>query len=239
MLYYTKALRLDPAWAGIAMSVSVFWEAITEPVIGHLSDKTRSRWGRRHPYMLFGGLLMAAGSYLIWAVPASVGAGQLALFWYLVVVNLILRTGVSLFYIPYMALGFEMCADYQGRSRLQSIRQILNMAANLAGPALAWSFFFPRSGWHPQHDRGRELSPYGWSILAGHDILCSTGRRRHFSVARRYTASVAGGCRGLVPAICSQYETASARSKPPLGHCFYAGHRDWHAVGEFLAGVRV
>ena len=137
MLYYTKALRLDPAWAGIAMSVSVFWEAITEPVIGHLSDKTRSRWGRRHPYMLFGGLLMAAGSYLIWAVPASVGAGQLALFWYLVVVNLILRTGVSLFYIPYMALGFEMCADYQGRSRLQSIRQILNMAANLAGPALA------------------------------------------------------------------------------------------------------
>ncbi len=146
MLYYTKALGLDPSWAGIAMSVSVLWEAITEPVIGHLSDNTRSRWGRRHPYMVFGGLIMTACSYLIWAVPVAVQAGQLAMFWYLVVVNLILRTGLSLFCIPYMALGFEMCTDYQGRSRLQSIRQILNMAANLAGPALAWSLFFQDRG---------------------------------------------------------------------------------------------
>lgn len=142
MLYYTKALRLDPSWAGIAMSISVLWEAITEPVIGHISDNTRSRWGRRHPYMIFGGLLMAACSYLIWAVPVGVQTGQLAIFWYLVVINLSLRTGLSMFCIPYMALGFEMCTDYQGRSRIQSIRQILNMAANLAGPALAWSLFF-------------------------------------------------------------------------------------------------
>ena len=65
MLFYTKSLGLDPTWAGLAMSVSVFWEAVTEPVMGHISDNTCSSWGRRHPYMLIGGLLMALCSYLI------------------------------------------------------------------------------------------------------------------------------------------------------------------------------
>ena len=69
MLFYTKSLGLDPKWAGLAMSLSVFWEAVTEPVMGHISDNTRSSWGRRHPYMLAGGLLMALCSYLIWTVP--------------------------------------------------------------------------------------------------------------------------------------------------------------------------
>lgn len=142
MLFYTKSLGLDPAWAGLAMSVSVFWEAVTEPVMGHISDNTRSRWGRRHSYMLFGGLLMALCSYLIWTVPAAMRDSQMAVFWYLVGMNLLLRTGLTMFFIPYLALGFEMCSDYQGRSRIQGIRWIFNMAANFAGPAMAWTFFF-------------------------------------------------------------------------------------------------
>lgn len=142
MLFYIKALGLDPKWAGIAMSASVFWEAISEPVMGHISDNTRSRWGRRHPYMTMGGLLMAVCSFLIWSVPESFRDSQLATFWYLVTLNLVLRTGLTMFFIPFMALGFEMCADYQGRARLQGTRQILNMAANFAGPAIAWSVFF-------------------------------------------------------------------------------------------------
>ncbi len=142
MLYYTKALGLNPAWAGIAMSVSVFWEAVSEPVMGHISDHTRSRWGRRHPYMIAGGLLMAVCSYLIWAVPEVFLTGQVTVFWYLVAMNLLLRTGLTMFFIPYMALGFEMCADYQGRSKIQGLRSIFNMAANFAGPAMAWTFFF-------------------------------------------------------------------------------------------------
>lgn len=142
MLCYTKALGLNPAWAGIAMSASVFWEALSEPIMGHISDNTRSRWGRRHPYMVAGGLLMAACSYLIWAVPDSFRHTQLATFWYLVCINLILRTGLTMFFIPYMALGFEICTDYQGRSKLQGIRSVFNMAANFLGPAMAWTFFF-------------------------------------------------------------------------------------------------
>ena len=146
MLFYTKSLGLDPTWAGLAMSLSVFWEAVTEPVMGHISDNTRSSWGRRHPYMLVGGLLMALCSYLIWTVPGFCRGSQMGIFWYLVGMNLLLRTGLTMFFIPYMALGFEMCGDYQGRSRLQGIRQIFNMAANFAGPAMAWVFFFGGKG---------------------------------------------------------------------------------------------
>jgi GPH family glycoside/pentoside/hexuronide:cation symporter len=142
MLYYTEALKLNPAMAGIAMSVSVFWEAVTEPVMGHYSDQTRSRFGRRHPWMLLGGLLMAVAFYFIWAVPAPLRGHATPLFWYLVAMNLLLRTGLTMFFIPYLALGFEMCADTDGRSKLQAVRQVLNMAANFAGPALAWSIFY-------------------------------------------------------------------------------------------------
>ncbi|HWD94315.1 MAG TPA: MFS transporter [Verrucomicrobiae bacterium] len=142
MLYYTEALKLSPSLAGIAMSVSVFWEAITEPVMGHFSDRTRSRFGRRHPWMLLGGMLMAACFYFIWAVPAPLRGHAMPLFWYLVTMNLLLRTGLTMFFIPYVALGFEMVGDYEGRSKIQAVRQVLNMAANFAGPALAWSIFF-------------------------------------------------------------------------------------------------
>ena len=146
MIFFTKALGLNPAWVGVAMSVSVVWEAIFEPIMGHISDNTRSRWGRRHPYMVTGGLLMAVCSYLIWFVPDSFRTSQSSALGYVIVVNLLMRTGLTMFCIPYMALGFEMCSDYQGRAKLQSIRQIFNMAANFAGPALAWSIFFQDRG---------------------------------------------------------------------------------------------
>lgn len=142
MLYYTQVLELSPSLAGIAMGVSVFWEAMTEPVIGHLSDQTRSRFGRRHPWILAGGLIMALCFYFSWDVPTSLMGQPLPTFWYLVGINLCLRTGLTMFFIPYVALGFELCTDYDGASKLQAIRQILNMVANFIGPALAWSLFY-------------------------------------------------------------------------------------------------
>ena len=142
MLYYTEALRLSPALAGIAMSVSVFWEAVSDPVMGYVSDRTRHRFGRRHPWMLAGGLLMALCFYFLWDVPESLYGRAMPLFAYLVAVNLLLRTGLTMFFIPYLALGFELSSDYEGRSKIQAVRQVMNMAANFAGPALAWSVFF-------------------------------------------------------------------------------------------------
>lgn len=142
MLYFTEALKLNPALAGLAMSLSLFWDAITDPVMGHITDHTRSRFGRRHPWMLWGGLLMAVCFYFIWAVPEGLRGHTMPLFWYIVALNILLRTALTMFFVPYVALGFDMCGDYEGRAKLQAVRQVLNMAANFAGPALAWSIFY-------------------------------------------------------------------------------------------------
>ena len=89
---------------------------------------------------------MAVGCYLICAVPEVFRGSPGWTFWYLVTINLILRTGLTMFFIPYMALGFEICSDYQGRSRPQAVRVIFNMLINFAGPAMAWTVFFRDQG---------------------------------------------------------------------------------------------
>jgi glycoside/pentoside/hexuronide:cation symporter, GPH family len=142
MLYYTDALGLRHADAGIAMALAVFWDAITDPVMGHISDNTRSTFGKRHPYMLIGGLATIATYIFLWHVPSVFTQNMGLLFWYLVGINLLQRTAITIFYVPYVALGFEICTDYRGRVTLQGIRSAINMVANLFGPALAWAVFF-------------------------------------------------------------------------------------------------
>lgn len=142
MLFYTEALGLSPKLAGIAMAVAVFWDAISDPLMGHITDNTHSRFGRRHPYILLGGLIVTVIYVFVWYVPGFVQGHQAALFWWLVVINLLQRTAITVYLIPYVALGFEICGDYNGRVTLQGIRSALNMLANLLGPALAWTLFF-------------------------------------------------------------------------------------------------
>jgi len=142
MLYYTDALGLNPSLAGIAIFIAIFWDAISDPIMGHITDNTRSRFGKRHIYLFFGGLLMAVGLFFVWYVPGVFKSSAKTLFVYLVVANLTVRTGFTAFFISYTALGFEMCTDYNGRTKLQGIRGAMNMAANFCGPALAWAIFF-------------------------------------------------------------------------------------------------
>jgi len=141
MLYYTQALGLPYAEAALAFAVSSLWDAMVDPLIGHLSDNTHSRWGRRVPYILVGGLLMALCFYFTWAVPGFVRNGGL-LFAYAIAINFTYRTAYAVFYVPYVALGFEVCTDYHQRSQLQAARVTLGMATNLL-VALGWSLFFP------------------------------------------------------------------------------------------------
>ena len=155
MLYYTKALGLRPELAGIATFVATLWDAITDPIMGHISDNTRNRFGKRHPYMLIGGVVMILVFFFIWYVPAFfktelvIGSTTISattmLFGYLVAMNLLLRTAYTVFIVPYTAVGFEICDDYAGRSKVQGIRNGLNMAANMLGPAMAWMVFFPNN----------------------------------------------------------------------------------------------
>jgi len=145
MVYYTQALGLSPVWAGLAMGLATFWEAVSDPIMGYITDITRSKHGRYHPYMFIGGITMMLVFFFLWKVPAFFLVTKVLLFCYLVVMNLLLRTLFTVFFIPYTALGFEICTDYDGRSKLQGIRLAMNMLANLLGPALSWTIFFSQT----------------------------------------------------------------------------------------------
>ncbi|HEX7781571.1 MAG TPA: MFS transporter [Sphingobium sp.] len=142
LLYYTEVLHISPSLAGTALSLSIIWEAVTEPVMGYVSDRTQSRYGPRLPWIAAGGMLVALAMYLFWHVPGMVAGDAVTTTIYLVIVNIALRTGLTMYFIPYLALGFELSPTYDGRSRLQSFRWVFNMALNFLGPALAWTIFF-------------------------------------------------------------------------------------------------
>lgn len=141
LLYYVQVLGLSGKLAGLALSISMLWDAVTDPVMGHITDNTRSRFGRRHPYLVSGGILMAASFFFLWSVP-GIFKGPSAIFWYLLIVNLVVRTAATVFGVPYVALGFEICRNYEERAKVQSIRYVFNMTMNLLFNAGGWMLFF-------------------------------------------------------------------------------------------------
>jgi len=141
LLFYTQVLGLGAGYAGLALSISTFFDAAVDPIMGHISDNTRSRWGRRMPYIVVGGLFLALCYWLMWSVPAGF-TSPTALFAFALGSNLLLRLALAVFAVPYTALGFEICPAYEDRSRLQGIRSAFNMAVNLVFGAFAWTLFF-------------------------------------------------------------------------------------------------
>ncbi len=139
MLYYTQALGLGAGAVGIALSISLFIDALADPLMGHITDNTRTRYGARLPYILWGGIALVLTYYLIWVLP---GWTKSALFICVLGTNLAIRLAMTVFSIPYTALGFEICPEYEDRSRLQGIRVASNQVSNLIFGAMAWSIFF-------------------------------------------------------------------------------------------------
>jgi len=141
MLYYTQVLGLGAIAAGIALSISLIVDAVTDPIMGHVTDNTRSRYGRRMPYIFWGGIFLALSFLLVWLLPRWIGSPTVV-FGCVLVTNLAVRIAMTVFGIPYNALGFEICPSYEDRSRLQGIRMAFNQVVNLLFGALAWSLFF-------------------------------------------------------------------------------------------------
>ncbi|MBK1877417.1 MFS transporter [Pelagicoccus mobilis] len=206
LLFYTDALGLPAKMAGLALSLAVFWDAITDPAMGYISDNSRSRFGRRHSFMLLGGIAMAVSYYFIWAVPDGFRSSQEHLFWYLVIMNIIMRTAVTVFVVPYVALGFEVCTDYQDRSKLQGIKFTVGMLANFAGPALAWKFFFADVG----ETKGTSIASnfndmaVAFTIAVILLILATTWLTRQFAIdSRSFTPPKSHGFGGFFKEVFS------------------------------------
>ncbi len=142
LLFYTQVMGMSPELAGLALFLATFWDAITDPVMGTITDRTNTRFGRRHPFMLIGGAVFSLAFVALWLIPETIH-GEKALFAYLLVVNLVVKTAFTVFIVPYSALGFEMCKRYDDRARLQGVRYAFYMFVNILFGGFGWLLFFP------------------------------------------------------------------------------------------------
>ena len=141
MPIYTIALSINPALLGWALAVPRFFDAIVDPFIGNVSDNTRSRWGRRQPYIFTGTILCAIFFILLWIPPVSYG--KTAIFWYFMVVSVLYYIAYAIFAIPRYALGYELSSDYNERTTIMAWNSLIASATVMATPWLYKMCFLP------------------------------------------------------------------------------------------------
>jgi Na+/melibiose symporter-like transporter len=120
--YATDVLLLSPAVVSLLFGAAKLWDGVSGPLIGSVSDRTRTRWGRRRPF-LFGSLpLLALGFAMLWVAPHALEGG--ALIAWLGVALFLFFSAFDLYTLPHMALGAELSADTHERTRLFGVRQM-------------------------------------------------------------------------------------------------------------------
>jgi len=124
---------LNPARAGTILLIAKSWDAVNDPLIGALTDRTRTRWGRRRPWLLFGAIPFGVAYFLLWLVPALNADGK---FWYYLIMAIILDTAYSAVNVPYTALTPELSDDYDERTSLNTYRFGFSILGGIIAAAL-------------------------------------------------------------------------------------------------------
>lgn len=146
LLFYNQVIGLPAGLVGVAIMAALVVEAFVDPLVGYLSDHTRGRWGRRHPWMYASALPVAIGWLLLWNPPHWSHA---ALGFYVFGSALLVRIALSAFEIPSSALGPELSSDYDERTRMFSYRYLFGWGGGLAMLALAYGVFLVPDATHP------------------------------------------------------------------------------------------
>ncbi len=120
MRYLTDYVGIAAALAGLLISASKIYDAVTDPFMGWVSDRTRSRHGRRRPWLLLGAVLCGLALAALFNIPADIHGPALTAYVLLLLIGY--ATAYTVFAVPYMAMPTEMTRDYHERSRLMSFR---------------------------------------------------------------------------------------------------------------------
>lgn len=146
LFYYKQVLGLSGTLTGVAIAISIVWDAVSDPLVGAWSDRLRSRWGRRHPMMVASVLPLALSFIAVFWPPALLLDTQLPLFCWLLASVLLLRTALTFFMVPYLALGAEISTDYHERTLLASARTNLGWFVGVVVAASALALIFTPQG---------------------------------------------------------------------------------------------
>ena len=162
LFFYSNIIGLNPGLAGSAIFIALCIDAITDPLMGTISDRTNSSLGRRHPYMFISFIPMSLGYILLFAPRQGWEMSQTDLFLWMTVFTVLTRLGMTLFDIPHRAFGGEVTKDYQERTILMSWREAFGWIAGLSNAFLGYGIFFAST---PEYPQG-QLNPDAWFPFA-------------------------------------------------------------------------
>jgi GPH family glycoside/pentoside/hexuronide:cation symporter len=133
LYFFTDVARLNPATAAYILIIGRFWDAFNDPIIGWLSDRTVTKWGRRRPWIAAGAIPFGLFFFLLWVVPPFGDTGK---FIYYVVISILLDTAYTIINVPYTALTPELTRDYDERTSLNSYRFAFSVGGALLSAVL-------------------------------------------------------------------------------------------------------
>ncbi|MBV59918.1 MAG: hypothetical protein CMH65_01300 [Nevskiales bacterium] len=180
LFFYNQVLGLSGSLAGLAILIALLFDAVSDPLLGAWSDGLRSRWGRRHPFMLAAALPFGLGLWALFAPPA--GLDEPALFAWLVGFSILVRLSLTAYSVPSNAMLPEMTPHYDERTELVALRFLFGW---LAGLGIATFGYFALFAMQPGGGDGRlsaeAYARYGATsavIATLGVLLCTWGTRR-------------------------------------------------------------
>ncbi|MEQ8299493.1 MAG: MFS transporter [Hyphomonas sp.] len=160
IFYYNQVLGLSGSLSGLAVGIAIIFDAITDPLIGSLSDRWKSRLGRRHPFMYASIIPFCLTIFLLFSPPQ--GMSEFNLFIWLTVFAVLTRSAMTLFYVPHIALGAELSSDFDERTSIVSYRFFFGTIGMLVAIGLGFGVFLADT------ENGQGLfDPGQYSLMAG------------------------------------------------------------------------
>lgn len=180
LLFYNQVLGLNAAAVGLVIMAALILDAFIDPAIGALSDRTRSRWGRRHPWLYASALPIALGWIALWSPPA--GLSPTATLAWLFVTAVVVRSAVSAYEVPSQALTPELTGDYDERTRITAYRYLFGWAGGLLMLLLAYRLFLTPAPGYPngllRAEGYSEMAWFGAALMMVAILVSAIGTHR-------------------------------------------------------------
>ena len=187
LFYYSQVIGLRADLVSLGILIALVFDAISDPLVGYISDNTHSRLGRRHPYMYAAGVPVALAYYFLWSPPAWDETG---LFLYFVCMAVLIRTLITFYEIPATALVAELTDDYDQRTEMMSFRYFFGWWGGLTMAVMNYLVFLPEEKGGLEYVQG--WSDYGLtaSIVIFISIYVSAiGTHKHIPHLRKPPSS--------------------------------------------------
>ncbi|MEQ8525318.1 MFS transporter [Gracilimonas sp.] len=187
MFFLLTAFGMNPFLAGLLGGLPRIFDALTDPIMGFISDNTKSRWGRRRPYIFIGAILSGIFFILLWQMDET--NTQTYNFWYFLIMSMVFLVGNTMFATPLIGLGYEMTTDYNERTHLMAFSQTVGQ--------IAWM-----------------IVPWFWVLIADPDLFAdqATGVRQLSVIVGGICIAL-----GLLPAIfCKGFDDAKMENRKEI-----------------------